>query len=160
MKINRWLPHFNNEKALIISTWEYTAFLYLAHEGKIILADSFIIERPDFTDKEERFWNIWTWSFSVWSAYEFQKQYIHTKFLATLKERIKLLEEKEIIDSIYLFSPNYTIKWIEDTLNKSHKYAWKLKIVDFWNFIHHHPFELLEKIQDYKGSKIWVPVLR
>ncbi|MDD2487605.1 MAG: hypothetical protein PHS92_04530 [Candidatus Gracilibacteria bacterium] len=155
MRINKDLPHFDKEKALIIATGEHKAFLYVANKGDVILADSFMVEKPDFTDiKEGKFSNGSSISGGV---YELQKQNTQNIFLNMLKDRINLLDEKEELDSLYLFSPQYMTKAIEKAL---HGYGGKLKMIRGGNLVNHHPFELLKKIKEYKFFEALLPVFK
>ena len=73
------------------------------------------------------------------------KEEYRQEFLKELKKHLKEIKEKENITGVYLFTPDYLHKMVEETMSKSLQD--KIKFVAKGNYYHEHPFELIEKIK-------------
>lgn len=150
MQIELHLPQFNNKRALIITTGEYDAKIYLASNGFIDELDLIYISKPQYTDREEFFEKKNEMGvYGSGSVNEPQKLYMRKKFLGALKKELHEIFSKDAgIDSLYLFSPRYMEYSIEKELSKNLKNM--IKFEEFGNYFSAHPFKLLNIIKKKK----------
>jgi len=144
MKITQKLHQFTDEKALIIVTSAREADFHIASDGEVGKIDSFQLEKIHFSDNEGFFGG----GESSGSVKEPPKEEYRQEFLKGMNEHLEGLESRESITSVYLFTPDYLHKMVEDAMPKDLQK--KMKFTAKGNYYHEHPFKLLEKINPAK----------
>ncbi len=145
MKIEKKLPQFENEIALIVATGEQTAKFYLAGRGAINELEVFFEPNPEYTDREGFFEKRMRKDYGSGSVYEPKKEYVQNKFLRGLLTELKNAREKWKFEAIYFFFPDFVSKEILSALPDEFLKMVRLKITG--NFFREHPFKLLRMIQ-------------
>ncbi|KKR21325.1 MAG: hypothetical protein UT48_C0010G0073 [Parcubacteria group bacterium GW2011_GWE2_39_37] len=159
MQIEKNLPQFNEEKALLIVTGERSAKLYSANQGFIEELALFHIVNPVYSDREGSFGKSMGQTRIVsGAAYEMKQNLkldLHTKFLHKLKQDIDDVQKKNKFNVIFLFSPDFIAKDIYKNMTREVSDLIRLKVKG--NFVEEHPFKLLQRIKkEYEsllGSK-------
>lgn len=156
MKIRKELPQFRNERALLAATGQQEVKFYLAHGGIVEELELYLIPNPRYTDREGFFAERRTTELGSGSVYEPKKLYIENRFLHWLKNEIKEVCERQEIDSVYLFAPDYISKRIFAAIPEDIHSKIKFKLSG--NFTKSHPFELLsmlkKEIEKIIGQKV------
>jgi hypothetical protein len=149
MKISKKLLQFTDEKAILAVTGKQEAIFYRAHNGEIEKINEIKIESPKYSDKEGFFKTRMKGAgvIRAGSVLKPKKWKVinefNRKFLSELKKIFKI--EKNII-SLYLFSPPYAHKIIENEIPPTIRKH--LKILIKGDYCHKLPFEILEKIKE------------
>lgn len=141
MLIEKNLPQFNNEKALLVVASEHIVKFYLAANGKIEDIDSFELSNPQYTDREGFFES----SLFSGSAYEAKKDYTKKKLYHQLIEKMKEAQNKFFFQSFFLFSPDSSVRGICEEL--PNEFSKILKFILVGNYVSEHPFKLLKRIK-------------
>ncbi|MCR4284353.1 MAG: hypothetical protein NUV64_03540 [Parcubacteria group bacterium] len=147
MKITKKLHQFTGEKALIIVTGAMEALFHIASDGEINKIDSFKLDKIHFSDNEGFFGRAGNGGkvASSGSVKEpLKKEYLQ-EFLKEMKAYIKNIQSKYEITSIYLFTPDYLYKMVEESMPKNLQS--KIKFIAKGNYYHERPFELIDKIK-------------
>ncbi len=156
MKIERTLPQFQEEKALLIVAGEHVARFYAAASGRIEELEIFRIQNPQYTDREGFFKKtIGKQELGSGSVYEPKKRYMESKFFQKFREEIKRINRSYDFSTIYIFYPEFLSKEMERFLPKGH-YQVRSRIMG--NFIQEHPFKLLAKIKEEMAKREVEPV--
>jgi len=145
MKISQKLHQFTDEKALIIITGAQEADFHIASDSEIDKIDSFKLEKIHFSDSEGFFGRSGGGGETgvSGSIKEPPKEEYRQKFLKELTAHLKDIEGKQEITGVYLFTPDYLINMVKDTMSK--ELQGKIKFTAKGNYYHEHPFELIKK---------------
>lgn len=145
------LYQFDQEKSLLVLTGEQSAKFYLAHQGTIEELSLMNILNPVYSDREGFFGRmVGRTLISSGATYEQPKRYVHNKFTSKLKSTIKVIDEQQRIDTIYLFSPKFMLNEILHNLTNDMRN--KIKWTISGNLLDKHPFELIKRIE---GEADW-----
>jgi len=149
MQIEKNLPQFNDEKALLVVTGEQSARLYSVNQGTIKELELFHIDNPVYSDREGSFGKTMGKTRIVsGAAYEMKQNLkldLHVKFFHKLRDDIGAAHKKNKFNVIFLFSPEFILKEIYQSLPKEISSLIQLKVNG--NFVDEHPFKLLQKIK-------------
>lgn len=162
MRIEKKLPQFQDQKALLIVSGRQEAILYLAKNGKIRKKEKIEAEDPGYTDKEGFFKSSsrTTGTMKAGSVYKERITYHVTReYLNQLEEKIKSIFYKEKVKSVYLFCPDYMKKEVLKKIPK--KLRNLIHVTKIGNYINSHPFGLLESIKDdqqQEKNKVVTPI--
>lgn len=152
MKISEKFPQFKDETALIIVTGWQAAAVYRASGGRIVQAGDLKIPNPKYSDREGFFVKPGgrgqNYGGGAGMAYERIKNKVKKDFLKSLASVIGSAAAKNKIDAVYIFSPSRMLKDVENVLPKPLRKS--VRSVFGGNYVHHHPFDLLEKISGRK----------
>jgi len=147
MKIKKELPLFEQKKAFIIVTGKQSANIYLASNGEINLVDELYIPSPssEYSDNEGHFKRRGSGGvISSGSVREPQKAYLFKKFSTELSKLIAKLDDKEKVQELYLFTPDYIKNNLRNSLTKLLQNKIVMEI--FGNYGDSHVFDLLKMI--------------
>lgn len=145
MQISNKLPQFKNEVALLIVTGDKESTFYIASDGQISKAESLVVRKPVYSDKEGFFARGGSNYYAAGSVKEISKQFLWKEFLHQFMEELHLLNDKYKPSQLYLFSPDYFVSQLIKELPNTLKA--QVKHTETGNFSKLHPFELLEKIK-------------
>ncbi|PIR58106.1 MAG: hypothetical protein COU71_00345 [Parcubacteria group bacterium CG10_big_fil_rev_8_21_14_0_10_38_31] len=150
MKITQKLHQFTGEKALIIITGAQEADFHIASDGEVNKIDSFKLEKIHFSDDEGFFGRAGNGGkvASSGSVKEPLKEEYRQEFLKDLTTHLESIESNQEITDVYLLTPDYLYKMVEEAMSK--KLQNKIKLTVKGNYYHEHPFELIEKIYPTK----------
>lgn len=158
MNIEEHLPQFEGKRALILVSGKQCAEMFFAKDGEIELIETLEEPKMQYTDtKEGAFRNMGARGVSnIGAPYEEKDEVIVRRFLNKISERIEDLLNKREVNEVILFSPEYIGKMLEGKLPSAA--AKVLKYHLYGNYIHHHPFDILEMIkqkqEDIKGESV------
>lgn len=155
MYIKKGLPQFEDKKTLLVVTGSEEAIFYIAHNGQIEEKERVEVSHEDYINKDAGLFKSSSKGVGTMKAGTVYKEnfsdHITKEFLDRLEKKIKEVFKKEHIKSVYLFCPDYMKKQI---LKKTPKNFQKmLHITKLGNYVHSHPFELLESIQEEEDEK-------
>ena len=157
MKITRDLPQFENKHALIVVAGLHAADFYIAGNGIMEMTGEFKMLYPHYSDKEGFFESAGHGQiFESGSVLEVNKAKFRHRFLRELDTLIDdTIIRKEITD-VYIFAPDFVTNELLKLLPKKDK-----KQVRYFfkgNFIHLHPFYLLDLIKKKENLGWKVPL--
>lgn len=159
MLIEKHLPQFDKEKALLVVAGKKEAKLFVAKKGVLEELDLFILPKPKYTDREGFYKSDAEKGMSgSGSVYEPKKNYEIKVFLHRLRDEMKFARNEWKFTSIYLFSPGYLAKEIFAVLPSEFCDMVKFKLTG--NFVKSHPFELLQKIKKEYEKILGAPVIK
>lgn len=145
MKISQTLPQFVKEIALFIVTGSKEADFYVAQDGEINKVDSFLIEKPEYSDREDFGRGGGSGRvFETGAKIEHMKKNMEKEFLAALKQKVQVLTNAHTFTQVYLFAAHTVLKEAEAELPTAIKS--KIKRTFPGNYHKEHVFKLLEKI--------------
>ncbi len=149
MKISEKLPQFKNEKALLMSFGKQEGVFYLADNGNLKKLKSFSFSKPKYSDREGFFVTRGkAGTYEQGAVYEPKKERVITQLENKVEEETKNILDQETIDAVYLSCPEYLKNRIKKSLPSSAQK--KIKTIVFGDYLHSHPFELLERIKEKK----------
>ncbi|MEK7183057.1 MAG: hypothetical protein AAB776_00300 [Patescibacteria group bacterium] len=150
MRIRKDLPKFTHKPSLLVVTGRVSAILYFAHEGVLKVVER-IEEKPEyFTDNEGFFESrtsrmgqgraLTAASGSVREPYDDKRV---GRFVRRLRVELWRQIHKATIADIYIFTP----KGHEILSHLQTRVQNKVRRVIKGDFMHEHPFHLLERLQ-------------
>jgi hypothetical protein len=144
--------------AMLLVSSEQGAKFYFIENGKINELDSFVVEKPKYTDKEGSFQNkVPNAKGAVrgGAAKENLNEKALQDFRKRLKKHISDILKEHSIPKVYLFCPEHLKNYVTESLPKVIKN--KIAITYTGNFYKTHPSLLLDritkKIENQKKSK-------
>ncbi len=156
MKISQKLPQFLTKKTLLVAVSKQKVILYHAFKGEIKELSSFELPKPRYENESLFVSSGKGQTFGMGSVKEIRIENLKQKLLKNLKEeldKIKKKEEREPFSQIFLFAPSYLISEAKTILAEKITSA-KIELSIKGNYSHFHPFDLLEKIDQYLEEKI------
>jgi hypothetical protein len=152
-KIESGLYQFSDEKALLVVTGKQNGRLFFANKGNIKEVDEAFIPTQRYSDDEGFFGLNGGGHSATGSPKESKDVETKHKFMRVISAKIKKAIKENDVDCIYLFSPNYEITELKETLPKAAQNMIKLSFMG--NFVKFAPDMLLTKISakmEKKGS--------
>lgn len=147
MKIERFLPQFSDQSAIIVAVGRQTAKMYAAASGSIELISEITEETPRYSDREGRFDKRKRKYFISGSVYEDKNEYVKNKFFSNLIRKIKSAVIEYRAEKVYIFRPAHLKGLLEEKMPPD------LMLVSVCagegNYVRYHPFFLLEMIKDH-----------
>lgn len=153
MLIRNDLPQFRDEPALIVVTGREAAEFYHAQDGEIEQLESVRVEMPEPDERPGHFEegsHGKTWSAGTAFDPKEPKREARRRLVRALPEHIKDISGESDYGHVYIFTPDYMHKEIEDALPK--KLSKKLEHVFYGNYTKHMPLDLLESIKELQPS--------
>jgi hypothetical protein len=150
-KIDSGLYQFPDERALLVVTGKQNGRLYFARKGSVKEIDEAFIPTQRYSDDEGFFGLNGGGASAVGSGKESKDVETKHKFMRVITAKIKKAIKENDIDSIYLFSPNYEITELKETLPKAAQQMIRLSFMG--NFVKFAPDMLLEKISAKMSKK-------
>jgi hypothetical protein len=147
MQIDKNLPQFVNEHALIVVAAKQSAELYAAHNGEIEQLDTFTIERPKPDDVEGHFEQSGHGkTIRAGSSYDPNKydEKAQSQFLHELGTHLDAVTHEHARDAVYLFVPEHLKNSVQEALPKD--IASQIQHIYSGNLTKQHAFELLKRI--------------
>lgn len=149
MNIQKQLPQFNKQTALLIVTGSQKGVIYLAAAGVIEKIGAVDEPVEKYSDREEFFVSKGgEGDYTSGSVYEDNKQEHIKKFAKKISAEADRFVQEKGVDTVYLFVPDYVIHELNRTLTSRVKEMVQEKFKG--NFVEEHPFKLLEKIKKTK----------
>jgi len=146
MIIEKNLPQFNQEKAILIVAGDQTAKIFFAYKSELKELEQIVIPTQSYSDREGSFGRkIKGDAIGPGAVYEKSKNEVQNKFTKQLAGLIDELYKKIKFDSVYLFSPDYMNKEIYSVFSKKISSLVKIKLKG--NFVDRHPFILLRMLK-------------
>jgi hypothetical protein len=149
MNIQKQLPQFNEQTALLIVTGSQTGVFHLAAAG--VIEEIGAVDEPveKYSDREEFFVSKGgEGDYTSGSVYEPNKQEHIKKFAKKISGEADRIVREKGVDTVYLFVPDYVTHELNRTLTNRVKEMVQEKFKG--NFVEVHPFKLLEKIKKLK----------
>jgi hypothetical protein len=149
MIIQKQLPQFNNQTALLIVTGSQKGVFYLAAAG--VIEEISAVDEPveKYSDREEFFVRKGgEGDYTSGAVYEADKQEHIKNFAKKISSEGDLIVREKGVDAVYLFVPDYVIHELNRALTTRMKGMVQEKFKG--NFVEEHPFKLLEKIKKIK----------
>lgn len=149
MNIQKQLPQFTKQTALLIVTGSQKGVFYLAAVGVIEKIGAVNEPIEKYSDREEFFVSKGgEGDYTSGSVYEPDKQEHIKKFAKKISAEADRIVKEKGVDTVYQFAPDYVIHEINRTLTNRVKEMVQEKFKG--NFVEEHPFKLLEKIKKTK----------
>jgi hypothetical protein len=147
MIIQKQLPQFQNQTALLIVTGGHKAVFHIASTG--VIEEVGAIDEPveKYSDREGLFGS-GGGNYSSGAVYEENKQENIKKIAKRISGQADSIAREKGIDTVYLFTPDYMIH--ELNLELTGHVKERLQETFKGNFVEEHPFKLLEKIKKLK----------
>lgn len=146
MQISNKLPQFSQHKSLLVVTGQYEAEYFIAYQGFIDKVHEFILQKPEYSDREGFFeQKAQGVAFGSPAIEERIKRKMHQDFLKQCKAMHKKLNVDHEFVHIYIFTPEPLTTELKNTLPK--KLQQKIVFTFGGNYYKEHPFELLKRIQ-------------
>lgn len=137
------LPQFSDSPSLFISSGEYEAHFYLAHQGTLEEVESFKMPpREEARGKQAFIGASQTKALGAVTHHGAYVEELKRKFQARVDYTIHNLLDEYQFQNIYLFSPEYVAKRIIKGLEPNEEEKIKMKF--FGEFIKLHPLKLLK----------------
>jgi hypothetical protein len=149
MNIQKQLPQFNKQTALLIVTGSQKGVFYLAAAG--VIEEISAVDEPveKYSDREEFFASKGgEGGYTSGAVYEADKQEHIKQFAKKINGEADRIVQEKGIDTVYLFVPDFVIHEFNRTLTSRVKDMVQEKFKG--NFVEAHPFKLLEKIKKLK----------
>ena len=149
MNIQRQLPQFNNQTALLIVTGSQKGVFYLAAAS--VIEEIGAVNEPveKYSDHEGFFVSRGGEGvYTSGAVCEANKQDHLKKFAKKISSEGDRIVREKGVDIVYLFVPDYVIHDLNRTLTSRVKEMVQEKFKG--NFVESHPFKLLEKIKKVK----------
>ncbi|MBD3245349.1 MAG: hypothetical protein GF335_05170 [Candidatus Moranbacteria bacterium] len=160
MKISKNLPNFLLKTGFFIITSKFEVEFYIAKEGQIEKIDEFEVEKPGYLDREGFFETGGTGGmkngkgistvYKSGAVYEDKDKKVRKDLISELNKRLPKVLKQHKVNSIYLYSPDYMLGNIEESLPKriASKIDKRFKV----NYIKEHPFKILKKLDSEIGE--------
>jgi hypothetical protein len=149
MNIQKQLPQFNKQTALLIVTGSQKGEFYLAAAGVIEKIGAVDEPVENYSDREEFFVSKGgEGDYTSGSVYEPNKQEHIKKFAKKISGEADRIVREKGVDTVYLFVPDFVIHELNRTLTSRVEEMVQEKFKG--NFVEVHPFKLLEKIKKLK----------
>lgn len=149
MNIQKQLPQFTKQTALLIVTGGQKGVFYLAAAG--VIEEIGAVDEPieKYSDREEFFVSKGgEGDYTSGSVYEPNKQEHIKNFAKKISSEGDRIVQEKGIDAVYLFVPDYVTNELNRALTSRVKEMVQEKFKG--NFVEEHPFKLLEKIKKLK----------
>jgi len=154
MHIQKQLPQFEKERALLVVCGRQVAEMYFAHKGELERVGNVKYETPKYSDNEGISMRVRGGQVQRggW-VHEQNKHDIVVHFIKKLQESLSKAIKENKVNSIYFFAPQHYQTEIINKLSKSTRD--KIKETYPGNYVDKHPFFLLEKkmAEDNKNRK-------
>lgn len=160
MKISISLPQFQNRRALLIVTGDWSAKFFLAGSGTITKLTSFVLRKPSYSDREGFFGHGLRGSpgSGAGSAYEAPHIYMQQEFKKSFASALRDVKADHEFEDIYLFAPETKTPALLDSLDQHDRK--KVRQAFSGNFFKLAPGKLLEKIAAYFDETVGALVPR
>ncbi|MBW6431944.1 host attachment protein [Patescibacteria group bacterium] len=146
MKITNKLPQFESKSVLLVTTGGSVSVFFIAKNGFLKEVSRVEEGTSHYSDREGFFQRSGSGKvFGSGSVYEENNVEREKRFVKKVVDEILKIDQKSVLDEIYLYSPRYISKRIQSDLPK----ILKDKITETFdhNYVNEHPITLLEKIK-------------
>ncbi|RJR32280.1 hypothetical protein C4569_00030 [Candidatus Parcubacteria bacterium] len=151
MKIEKKFTELKKERALFTVIGKMEARFYTLADGNINLTEEIKLSKPKYRDREGHFESKGRGIvIRRGSVMKKDEQYLKNQFYHLLEQKLRQIIAEISAESIYFFYPRQMSKFLEKKLPKD--LGKKIKTRFYGNFLHQHPFRLLEKINSQKLS--------
>lgn len=140
MDIPRGLPRFEDERAFFIVTGKQVGKIYSAAGGKIAEVSAVVVPPIKYSDRENPV-----------MGYKQKDQTAKKEFLKEIAGEIKEVVLPARPSALYLFTPDYSIREIQDVLPREARS--KIKMSFTGNFTKFSPLDLLAKVKTEEARR-------
>lgn len=156
MKIKKELPQFENSKALFLVSGKQSGKIYLINNGEVKEESDFEINNPVYSDREGHFMKAGSGKdLAQGSVYEDKSEYVITKYLKLLQDKVKKTIKEESPDLIYLFAPDYLLPKIQESIPSQARKM--IKETYKGNYTKETIFSIISKTKNEKDNKAITP---